>query len=105
MDGCERVNQAGSPSAMALAWISTCVRDRSRNDQTSSVVVRRRHDCADHDRRPPARSRIAGACHDSCNDRCGNLESMSEPLTETLARFAEDAEFYRWKERRTAECR
>ncbi len=32
-------------------------------------------------------------------------KSMSEPLTETFARFAEDAEFREWNERRTLECR
>ena len=30
---------------------------------------------------------------------------MSESLTETFARFAEDAEFREWNERRTLECR
>src|SRR4051794_352231 len=30
---------------------------------------------------------------------------MSETLTETFARFAEDEEFRRWKEGRTPECR
>ena len=33
----------------------------------------------------------------------GNV--MSETLTETFARFAEDAEFRHWNERRTPECR
>jgi hypothetical protein len=30
---------------------------------------------------------------------------MSEPLTETFARFAEDAEFRHWNQGRTLECR
>jgi hypothetical protein len=30
---------------------------------------------------------------------------MSETLTETFARFAEDAEFQQWNEGRTLECR
>jgi len=33
------------------------------------------------------------------------FESMSEPLTETFARFAEDAELRRWNQRRTPGCR
>jgi hypothetical protein len=32
-------------------------------------------------------------------------KSMSETLTETFARFAEDAEFRHWNEARTLECR
>jgi len=32
-------------------------------------------------------------------------KSMSEPLTETFARFAEEAEFQQWNEGRTLECR
>jgi hypothetical protein len=49
------------------------------------------------------RSLTVAAIYDDSKDIDGH--TMSERLTKTFARFAEDAEFRRWNEERTLECR